>query len=456
MTNSTSKQSIKRASTNPERLNSVTQIIEPRAKTFVVLCGVSLLGLFVWSVISEVPVIVKGRASFVEPDTLTEIRSQANGLIFFRDDLQSDVQDKLDNLSELMNAYATKAANPHGMVLSGFQKDFSTLQDYASDYIRLTVAAQKDVRDLQRLKEVNNRSKEATPVLPNTPIAYILNASAASRFLDSLQSFRVSSAEFSEQQKQFNSIYGITSNLQQQLSNQVREVAALGKAGVLPESKVIDMRQQALSVERERLSSLAEIHQSRQRLAKQAGALVTTIYRASEETELKATRPSVIISRLIDSGQPVNTGQTIAIVSTGTRTENPSVITALFPLSSQQGLKPGMKVLVTPENVDANKFGSIQGRVEYVLRVPLDQANAVFKLGSNASAQELFGSNQKMVLAAIRLNESKTATGYQWTSSQGPSYAIPLGTAGDVQVITERQRPIELIFPFLRNLTGQQ
>jgi HlyD family secretion protein len=52
------------------------------------------------------------------------------------------------------------------------------------------------------------------------------------------------------------------------------------------------------------------------------------------------------------------------------------------------------------------------------------------------------------------LKDPKTPSGYQWSSSKGPSLMLSGGTLCTAEVITRWQKPITLVFPSLRRVFG--
>ena len=47
-----------------------------------------------------------------------------------------------------------------------------------------------------------------------------------------------------------------------------------------------------------------------------------------------------------------------------------------------------------------------------------------------------------------------TPSGFRWSSSHGPETQITPGTLCSAQIITRTQKPITLVFPFLKKLIG--
>ena len=71
------KPNLKRTGINPERLNSATQIFQPKVKAFVGISFFSIFTLIIWSFFGKIPVTVSGKASFVEPESLREVNTKS-------------------------------------------------------------------------------------------------------------------------------------------------------------------------------------------------------------------------------------------------------------------------------------------------------------------------------------------------------------------------------------------
>jgi HlyD family secretion protein len=50
--------------------------------------------------------------------------------------------------------------------------------------------------------------------------------------------------------------------------------------------------------------------------------------------------------------------------------------------------------------------------------------------------------------------DSKTASGYQWSSLKGPNLMLSGGTLCTAEVVTRWQKPITLVLPSLRRALG--
>ena len=89
------KKPLKRSGKNPERINQLTQIIQPKLKVFIgvsVGCVSALLG---WSIIGNIPITVTGKATFVEPESLIEVKAETDGILVFTSDLKENARRSL-------------------------------------------------------------------------------------------------------------------------------------------------------------------------------------------------------------------------------------------------------------------------------------------------------------------------------------------------------------------------
>jgi len=50
--------------------------------------------------------------------------------------------------------------------------------------------------------------------------------------------------------------------------------------------------------------------------------------------------------------------------------------------------------------------------------------------------------------------DASTKTGYRWAVGQGPDIHLTSGTLTRAEITTRRQRPLDLVIPLIRHLTG--
>lgn len=452
------KKSLKRSGKNPERINQLTQIIQPKLKVFIgvsVGCVSALLG---WSIIGNIPITVTGKATFVEPESLIEVRAETDGILVFTSDLRESARKELYNLTQVIE-YEMEELKTNEKNIDKYTSRLDNVILAANNYIRITLMAQSLDKNLFRTLARNNSGSPGNYTgdierFPGEPIAYILNADKASSFLENLSRYRLSLTKLRREKRNYNLLAGKANKILDEQKRQVAIVEELYKKGILPETSLISSEKQLLADEKEILDDQFKLNEHIVDIREKGATITSTLYKSAQKVEVLVPEKSKIISRLAETGQGIKQNQTIAVVTTGNVKTNPMVITGVFPMKSVQGIERGLSVLVDPENAERNSYGSVKGEIQTISNVPIDKSNAVFKVGSEARATSLYEGNQTMSLASIKLKSNDKGK-YEWTSSNGPAYPIPIGTQADLTVITGNKKPISILLPFIRKVTGQ-
>jgi HlyD family secretion protein len=163
---------------------------------------------------------------------------------------------------------------------------------------------------------------------------------------------------------------------------------------------------------------------------------------------------------------PVDGAVTEVLVARNTRitpttvvmrvSERTGKLTALGFFKNKDGkrLEPGMRVNLSPSDVEAEEYGTIMGTVVRVAPRPQSQ-QALEALLQNPSVAQQFTASGAPILVVIRLQADPSApSGYKWSSGKGPPFEITDGTMGSARVIVQDQAPISLLVPFLKKLIG--
>ncbi|NJO02947.1 MAG: NHLP bacteriocin system secretion protein [Bacteroidia bacterium] len=128
-----------------------------------------------------------------------------------------------------------------------------------------------------------------------------------------------------------------------------------------------------------------------------------------------------------------------------------SALEAIIYVSPDEGKKvnPNMIARIAPSTVKIEEYGYIEGIVRKVSEYPSTRLGMVRVLG-NEDLVSTFSRHQSPIAIVVELKRAKTSSGYRWTSAEGPEIAIKAGTFCEANVIIARQRPISLLFPFLK------
>ena len=153
-------------------------------------------------------------------------------------------------------------------------------------------------------------------------------------------------------------------------------------------------------------------------------------------------------------GEVVAAGGRLATIEVQAPTQKLVGIT-YFSVAEGKKVQPGMSIQVTPQTVKRERFGGVVGVVTEVSRFPITSATVAHEIGNPELADVLARKRDGFIKVTARLTlDPKTPSGYQWSSSTGPSSKITSGTTTNVRVKVEERAPITFVLPILRSASG--
>ena len=117
-------------------------------------------------------------------------------------------------------------------------------------------------------------------------------------------------------------------------------------------------------------------------------------------------------------------------------------------------VEPGMSARVSPNTVRHVEYGYLTGVVETISAFPasIDSMAAVLQ---NQGLAETFSASGTPYSGRIALTpDPATASGFAWTSARGADVEITAGTVARVEIEVERQAPITLVIPLIKEGLG--
>ncbi len=124
---------------------------------------------------------------------------------------------------------------------------------------------------------------------------------------------------------------------------------------------------------------------------------------------------------------------------------------AYFTIGDGKRIEEGMRVMVTPDTVKREEFGSIFATVTSVSSFPITTESAAQLIGNRELAASLISQTGKMQVVAQLETDKTSFSGYKWTSANGsPRQQLSSGTTTSVRVILREQAPISIVFPMLQ------
>lgn len=114
----------------------------------------------------------------------------------------------------------------------------------------------------------------------------------------------------------------------------------------------------------------------------------------------------------------------------------------------------GMPVLISPSTAAREEYGFMLGRVSYVSDFPATRDGMMRVLANEELVAALSASGPPFAVYTDLLPDSRSPSGYEWSSGSGGDLKINGGTPCEVFITIREQRPIEMVLPLLRQASG--
>ncbi|KUF18207.1 HlyD family efflux transporter periplasmic adaptor subunit [Streptomyces silvensis] len=159
---------------------------------------------------------------------------------------------------------------------------------------------------------------------------------------------------------------------------------------------------------------------------------------------LAAGRLSTLVARI---GTVVTTGDDVATLERVTDTDDPLHAMFYVPVDSAAGVPVGASVDLTVQTVPAERYGTLRGRVQAIGRAAQSRQRITGFLGDKELAGR-FTRDGAPVAVLVRLDKSsRTRSGYAWSTSGGPPFALTSLTPATGAFHLAEQRPIDWLLP---------
>jgi HlyD family secretion protein len=214
------------------------------------------------------------------------------------------------------------------------------------------------------------------------------------------------------------------------------------------QNEILKLRSQQtdLETQRERESQTSEFAVNDARRQMEAAASQLT-----QNTQIISPIDGRVLEVKISAGAVLTVGTpVVAIESEGKRLE------ALIYIPAERGknIKLGMPVRIEPSTVKREEFGTMVGTVTTISDFPITPQGMAAVLHNDNLVQR-FSKEGAAYAATVSLEpDPETTSGYRWAVGKGPPIKLTSGTLTHAEITTRRQRPIDLVVPLFKKLTG--
>jgi HlyD family secretion protein len=213
-------------------------------------------------------------------------------------------------------------------------------------------------------------------------------------------------------------------------------------------NEILKLRSQKTDLETQRERDLQQaqfaLNDARRQMDELAGML-------NQNSQVISPIEGRVLEVKVSAGSVLSVGMPIvAIEDEGVKLE------AVIYISAERGkdVKPEMQVNLEPSTVKREEFGTMVGKVVTVSEFPMTPQGMTAVL-HNDSLVKRFSHDGAPYAATVSLEPDPASfSGYRWAIGKGPPIRLTSGTLMRAEITTRRQRPLDLVLPLIKRLTG--
>jgi len=228
---------------------------------------------------------------------------------------------------------------------------------------------------------------------------------------------------------------------QQRLSNLNGQIAALQAQMKQQDAEMFAAQSEPIESDAQIQNDIAERRRSLAVLEQELDMTSNVISPfAGQVVELKAVQ-----------GTAVQAGS--AILSIQPEATQLEVIMYL-PSDKAKTVSPGMEAQVSPATVKREEYGFIRGRVTSVADFPSTAVAVMRNFENQSLVESLLGAGPVTELHLAMASDPTSYNGFRWSSGKGPPIRLSAGTFCSALIVTREQKPVSLIFPYIKESLG--
>ncbi|MFI0538222.1 HlyD family efflux transporter periplasmic adaptor subunit [Streptomyces sp. WSLK1-3] len=178
-----------------------------------------------------------------------------------------------------------------------------------------------------------------------------------------------------------------------------------------------------------------------------ANSPVLKVRTAEGDTVVRTVAAGRVTALAATIGQIISTGANVAAVEKVAHTSDPMYATVYVPAENAASIPDDAAVDLTVSSVPTQEYGVLRGHVKSVDRSAQSAQQIAAFLGDSQLGEQ-FTRDGRPVAVLVRLDKSKdTKSGYQWSSADGPPFALTSMTLASGSIRLADQRPVDWLLP---------
>jgi HlyD family secretion protein len=423
---------------SPDNLEQLMPVAGAKDWLLIVVAGALLILVGVWCVLGRVPTIATGRGVILRPRQLKQAQTMAAGRILSLEVRTGDHVKKGDLIATVDQADIVKRIEENRRLVENLEEQ--DRRKNAAESSQLALQAQQDTGERSGLEaQRNNLQKSLADASGLKPI---LEARAeAVRRLVTEGLLGAAAQEISDVQSAARDndakIYDYTARLQQ-IDGQLDQI----------ETRRAALAKQILADSTARRNEISQLHKT----------IDLDSFQIVRDGSIRSQYTGRVAEVMAAVGQVVPAGGklfTLEADNAANSIQGAGLVSiSYYPVKDGKRIQPGMRIQVTPDTVERERFGGIEGTVTSVSPIPVTREGAEGTIGNTEIVQNLMPDGVYIEVQARLEPDAATASGFKWSSSRGPDIRITPGLTNSARVTIEGRAPMTYLLPIFREASG--
>ncbi|MFG2892419.1 HlyD family efflux transporter periplasmic adaptor subunit [Streptomyces sp. Pv4-95] len=178
-----------------------------------------------------------------------------------------------------------------------------------------------------------------------------------------------------------------------------------------------------------------------------ANTPVLKVRTAQGTTVVRTIAAGRLTTMVATIGSVVTTGADVAAVERVRGSDDPLTATLYVPADSGATVPVGASVDLTVQSVPTQQYGVLRGKVKAVGRTAQTRQQITGFLGSSQLGEQFSRQGQPVAVLVELERAPGNKSGYAWSNSDGPPYAVDSMTLAGGSVHLAAQHPIDWLLP---------
>ena len=400
---------------SPEELDHLVGITKPSDWILTIVVAVSLAAAIVWGILGRIPSRVSGQGILVGSGRVVDAVSAAEGRLA---SLSVSIGDHVARGQTIAQIAQTDIEQKYKNAAEVY-KERQREHDDMEAKVTAELAAKAD--NFEKLEAAFNKVIDAT----NQRVQFL---STDVKNLEQLMAKGLTTRKILEDRR-----LELTEAQQRMTDSQ---------------NEILKLHAQKADLETQREHELQQAQFAANNARREMEALAGTL---GLNSEVLSPIEGRVVEIKISTGSVLNIGTPVVLIE-----DEGAKLEAVVYIPSDQGknVKAGLQVHVAPSTVKREEFGTMVGTVTSVSDFPVTPQGMAAVL-HNDQLVKLFSHDGAPYAVSVSLQrDASTTSGYRWAVGKGPEIHLTSGTLAQAEITTRNRRPLDLVVPLIKKLTG--